>query len=29
VVTWIDANRVSVGEREMEPKLVASWGSGE
>jgi hypothetical protein len=29
VVMWIDANHVSVGEREMEPKLVASWGSGE
>jgi hypothetical protein len=29
VVTWIDASRVSVGEREMEPKLIASWGSGE
>ena len=27
VVMWIDANRVSVGEREMEPKLVASWGA--
>jgi hypothetical protein len=28
VVMWIDANSVSVGEREMEPKLVASWGHG-
>jgi len=27
IITF-DANRVSVGEREMEPRLVVSWGSG-
>jgi hypothetical protein len=25
VVTWLDAHRVSVGAREMEPKMVAMW----
>ncbi len=25
VITWMDARRVSVGEREMAPKMVASW----
>jgi hypothetical protein len=25
VVMWIDAHRVSVGAREMEPRMVASW----
>jgi hypothetical protein len=25
VVTWIDAHRVSVGAREMEPRMVATW----
>jgi hypothetical protein len=29
VVTWLDAHRVSVGEREMEPKLVATWEAAE
>ena len=27
VVTWIDAHRVSVGAREMEPRMVATWSS--
>ncbi len=27
VITWLGARRVSVGPREMEPKLVASWNA--
>ena len=27
VVTWIDAHRVAVGAREMEPRMVATWES--